>query len=319
MKNTFISVAILSLLFISCKEDFNPLGEYSERYSLNCVIKVDTSFQVATVTQSYLGQTTDPFENTQDPFVDFVYIRMWYKGEVYIFNDSSITRTDKSRYNTDIKFYYINNLNPQPGNDLEIEALLPNGRRLKSVTRIPARASKKYGSFENKIPPEIGDIMHLQWTSDETNLVYHPRLYIIYNKTENGVQYRKSVPVPLEYYKKGGEEIPIYPNPSATPYVNIKMETINKLMKSISDGDEEKRHYEFMYCILEVITYDKNLSLYNSSSNTVLDDYSIKLDETDYTNITGGFGVFGSLVKSTFIIKFNTPYLESFGYRNGFE
>ncbi len=317
--NTLLLAILVGVVIISCEDNFNPLGEYSERYVLNCVVKSDTNLQVATVTQSYLGSSVDPYENKSDPFVDGVYLRLWYDDEVYIFKDTIITDMTSGLYNTPVKAYYVDNLVPEPGKDMEIEALLPNGRRLNANSTVPARPRKESGVGAVSIPPTDTDIITVQWYSDVDGLTYHPKLTVVYFKSENGVRARNEKQVPIEYYNNDGEMSPIYASPSSSRNINISMDDMTKLMKSISEGDENKRAYEFMFVIIEVLAFDRNLSLYYASSSTILDEYSIKLDETDFTNVDGGFGVFGSYSKGTMVLKFDTEYLETMGYRNGLD
>jgi hypothetical protein len=317
MKLYLVSTLIL-LVIVSCDESFDPLGEYSERYVMNCIVKADTNLQVATITQSYLNGI-DPYGNDQNPTIDNVYLRLWYDDEVYIFRDTILDRTDTSRYDTPVKTYYVNNLKPKAGSELEIEAVLPNGRRLQSSTRLPGAIRKNADATSRIIPPEEGSEVKLSWNSDQLGLVYHPRLYIVYNHTTSLGVIRKRAYVPLGFYNEGGSEFPIYASPGSTRNLTIGMDIINRVLDGISEGDENKRNYEIMFLIVELIAFDKNLSIYYSSTSTVLDEYSIKLDETDFSNIKGGFGVFGSYNKGLFTVKFQTEYLQNYGYRNGFE
>lgn len=317
--NTLILAILLSTIIISCEENFNPLGEYSERYVMNCIMKADTNFQIATVSQSYLNNSIDPYDNETDPFIDNVYLRLWYEDEVYIFKDSILTRENTDRYDSPVKIYYLDNLNPAPGKEIEIEALLPNGRRLNSKTFIPSKPKKSTKGTSDIIPPTETEDLRIQWENNLDGLTYHPKLSVVYNKTENGARVRKTAEVPIAYYESEGELFPIYPNPSPSRNISIDMNDFNRFMNSLSEGDENKRDYEFMFVIVDILAFDRNLSLYYASSNTVLDEYSIKLDEADFSNIDGGYGVFGSFVKGVFTMKFTTEYLETLGYRNGFD
>ena len=136
----YLVLILISIINISCDNNFSPKAPYDARYSLNCIIRGDTSFQVATAFKSYDVSGMNPYENTKDSFVDDAFIRIWRgNDEVFVFSDSTKQRTDTSRYNTDIKYYNINNFKPNEGDSLEIEALMPNGRRLRSFTKIPRR------------------------------------------------------------------------------------------------------------------------------------------------------------------------------------
>jgi len=59
------------------------------------------------------------------------------------------------------------------------------------------------------------------------------------------------------------------------------------------------------------------LSKYYNSTNRSLDTYSVKLNETDYSNITNGYGIFGAYVRKYAGIRFTHAYIESFGYTPG--
>ena len=65
---------------------------------------------------------------------------------------------------------------------------------------------------------------------------------------------------------------------------------------------------------VQLIVYDPNLSTYYSSMQEATDGFTVRLDQPDYSNVTGGFGIFGSYVRTELKVKFTKEYLKTFGY-----
>ncbi len=307
------------LALTSCEDAFSPKGKYDERYSLNCIVRSDTMFQVATTFKSYNVSGVDPYENTTDSFIEGVFLRMWNGDDLYVFRDSTIERPPDSRYDTPIHFYYIDNYSPQPGDNLEIEALLPNGRRLRSTTQIPLEVRKNFSNSDNTIPPEEKNFIRTEWQPNEIGQVFMPTMHIFYYKKENGQKVRHFKLVPWEKIIQNGEEKFIQPSPSQKPYVDYKMDLIDLAMQEISGDDPNKDNYIVLTAIIDLLVFDRNLSGYYSSVASISDEFSIRLDEIDFSNIDGGFGVFGSYYTQKFVVFFDKLYVESFGYIYGLD
>ena len=120
-----LSLVVTLLFLVSCEEDFNPYGDYQEKFAFTCILKNDENFQTATLFKSYLTTPSDPSVIGAD-------VRVWYNDSVFVFRDSSVARTDTSRYNTPFSFYYNKNFSVASDKSIELEVLLPNGKRLRS-------------------------------------------------------------------------------------------------------------------------------------------------------------------------------------------
>jgi hypothetical protein len=64
----------------------------------------------------------------------------------------------------------------------------------------------------------------------------------------------------------------------------------------------------------ELLSFDEHLSNYYSSTHGYLDEFSIRLDETVYSNIEGGMGIFGSYYKSERLFPIYASYIASYGF-----
>lgn len=302
-------------IFISCDDSFSPKAPYEERYSLNCIIRGDSSFQVATIYKSYDVSNINPYENNEDPFIDEALIRMWRgNDELFIFRDSTMDRTDKSRYKSEIKYYYINDFVPNEGDILEIEALLPNGRRLSSNTIIPTEVKRNEDRSDLIVTLSSKDYLRTVWIIQNRDQVYLPKLFINYLEKENGVNIRKKGIIPWKKAKIDNATKYIYPPPSKDYLIDYDIDIIKEAMEDISKNDSEKNKYTIISIILELSIFDKNLSTYYFTVGLEDNSFAIGLDEGDYSNIENGFGVFGSFLTQEFQIELSKNYVNSFGY-----
>jgi hypothetical protein len=93
------------------------------------------------------------------------------------------------------------------------------------------------------------------------------------------------------------------------------MDAVNRAMTELSAGDENKGDYFILRAFFEIMVYDKNLSGFYLRTKKEPDSYSIRLDESDFTNIDGGLGVFGSYNKGGVGVLFTEDYVRSFEYK----
>jgi hypothetical protein len=312
-----ICLLILSLLInYSCEENFSPKGDFQQKYILTCVIRGDTSVQTATISKSYNVNGYDPYANTDDPFLKDAYIRIWAGDNVYFMKDSSIERSDTSRYKGPFHFFYLKDFVPGINAPLEIEAILPDGKTLEASTTLPEAVEWNYTNVDTsdtnafRIPSLTNDYFSFSWFRGSSLGWYLPRYVLIYSKLVNGVEERHQVLVPEKYENNE----PVYPSPTKNTVVSFNNSSLDSVFHQISAGDPDKSHYKIYTGILELLVFDENLSKYYSSTNGYLDDYTIRLDETDYTNVNGGLGIFGSYIKQRRGSKIASDYISSFGY-----
>lgn len=315
MTRKVVFIVLMFLSVVSCDESFSPKGDYQERYALFGIMRADTNLQVVTLYKSFEVPGLNPFENKVDPFIKGAYVRIWKnKDEVFVLRDSSIQRSDTSRYTTPAYFYYTKGLIPNILDTMEIEAVLPNGRRLKAVTFVPPTVSTDYSATDRVIPVKGRNSVYVGWRANEQNVIYAPQLTIIYKKVENGISKLHKKIVPLKYFLINGIQTPLYPQPTSESMLEIEISAIEKALAEISEGDPNKGSYRILTMITNLYLYDRNLSAFYSSSNKFGDEYSIRVDESDFTNVEGGFGVFGSYSVKKIVQFFNPDYIRSFGY-----
>jgi len=306
---------LIGFVFISCEEDFNPYGDYYERYAFTCVLKSDQHYQVATLFRSYKPDGYDPSTYTEDPSVVGADIRVWYNDSVFVFRDTSVARIDTSRYKTPFKYYYNEKFRVGNRKSIELEVLLPNGKRLRSTSVTPGQIN--YNDQSDVLIPAGGkSIVTFIWNTLDDGTFFSPRMAIRYKQNINGEIVEKTKDVPYKYVNQGGSLVPLYPPPSASATVVYDLSAITKTLEEISAGDPNKQNYSILQKIIfSVDAFDLPTSRYVSSTGGTIDDLTVNVDVADYTNIEGGFGLFGSYSKKDYTrLRFMEDYIESFGY-----
>jgi hypothetical protein len=305
----------ISVFLISCEEGFNPYGEYVEKYAFTCILKSDENSQAATLFRSYRPDGFDPYTYTTDPSVKGADIRVWYNDSVFVFRDTSVTREDTTRYKTPFSFYYNDQFTVANGKTIELEVLLPNGRRLRSSSITPGQIVFDNNS-EVVIPPVGKNIVQIIWNNLDEGTYFFPRLAVRYKQTINGEIVEKVKEMPVQYINQGNDIVPVFHGYSAASTIVYNLDAITKALGEISEGDPDKQNYSvYQRLSFELKAFDLPASRYISSTGGSIDDLTVSVDVSDYTNIEGGFGLFASYSKKNYTrLRFLQNYIESFGY-----
>jgi hypothetical protein len=307
--NLFL-IILCSTLFFSCEENFNPFDEYQERYIFDCILRGDTTLQVATIERTYTTGGFDPYQNTEDPFLSGADVRVWYKDSVYLFKDTSIVRLDTSRYKSSKNIYLNRRFKVGPDEPIEVEVMLPNGRRLKSSTKTAGKVS----FLDSSTTTILGsDEIKFLWTGSSVGNYFLPQFKIIYYKKEGNQNTRYEKEVPSRYENN----LPVPFKTSTMPLVSVDTGTIKRALREIAAEDPDKASYSvLLHPEFTVAAFDDVLTKYYSTSTESFSSLTVTLDETDYSNIQGGYGIFGSFTSTEYQqLKFAREFITSFGYK----
>jgi len=315
MKRIISLVIILTtgLILTSCNEDFSPFTEKKNFSILNCILRSDTAYQTLTLSSSYQPDGYDPYTVANDPVIRGADVRVWVNDSVFVFRDSTAKRTDTSRYKDDIYFYYHKNMYLYPNANIEVEVILPGGKKLSAKSKTPQRLS--FSSLSSTVISEsIDDFAKIIWNTYSSDKYFLPRMTFSYYKLINGVQTKFTKIIPMRYLTIDGNITPVFAQPGYSNQFFVHKSAIEKALEEISDNDADKSSYsicEFVH--VDVLSFDNNLTRYYSSIQ-IKDNLTISVDENDYTNINGGMGIFASYYKDTYRLKFFSNYITSMGY-----
>lgn len=322
----FFFITLNLIISISCDDNVDPKTDLQDVYAINCVISGDTSFQIATITRSYDIYGYDPSTNDVDPFIKGAKIKLTYNGngKTYTFRDTSVARPLGSKYSTPMNFYYLSGFKPESNSKISIEAVVPNGQVLKSnsTTHFLSTDFFEINSYLIPLPKTVfGSQLIFRWNRLERrnkieNIYFGPELVIKYFKIENGlkISYEKKVP----WYYKGGltDDYPKYP-PLLKDVTEFSFDTlaIKKTIEELSAGDENKSNYLIDKAVFRLFAVDKDLATYYTSQKTFNEEFSVRVVQPNFSNILGGFGIFGTLSSAQVDIYLTPTYIKSFGYR----
>ena len=303
----FLLMVFSILILVSCEDSFTQTGNYKEDYAMGAILQGDTSVQTITLSKNYILEDLSQPRNPKNLWVKNATVTLSFDEEAYIFN----------QVEDDIVKYEVGNLKLPIDKTIKIEALLPDGRWIRAFTKTPKEVS--FSGYSNKYLPseDNSDIYSVSWRSFERDVNFFPKLTLEYNVQENGILKNYKIPVPQEYLIVDDKEVAIYPDASSQIGCAFKMDALNKLMTSIYQKESHSRSDYFINKVLrfELIIMDQNLTSYYLITNNILDTYSVKLDESEYSNIEGGIGIFGSFIKQEYFFYLTDEYIYSFGYR----
>ncbi|MDY0082353.1 MAG: DUF4249 family protein [Ignavibacteriaceae bacterium] len=299
------------LSFSGCDDSFNPYTDFKEKYSLVSILRSDTTLQIAAITKNYLVENNNGsthkllFEKNAD-------IRIWHGDSVYKLRDTILASDDGL---DSIQYYYTQQFSILTGKKIEIEALLSNGKRLKGISETPAKTEFKNTS-EVIIPPIGKDVVQIYWIPPGIQNFYKARLKMKCEFVENGINkiFYKELPVSISVSE--GKQYAVFPKASRDNYVVYDLDAINWYLHALSDSLSEPGKFSIhQNLVLELLTFDVELSRYISISSSSIDNFSVRFDDGDYSNITGGLGIFGSQIKTNYLkLKFIESYIRSFKF-----
>jgi hypothetical protein len=328
MRDACISMlAALAFVVLGCDESFSPKAEFHEQYVLQCFMQGDNSRAPAPMTvvlaKTYDVDGYDPSVNDDDPSIAGAEIMLTYESKNYYLNGTKRASRDTSRYHTQQWVYLSAIPSPRPDALVKLTARLPNGKTLSGQTTVP-RARNIASNYEfaagltgrfNFAPGKPNWV--LSWENyDETEVhLFVPKLTIQYTKLEGEVETSGTVTVASKYVSSSGGIIPAYPALTTEKSCTFEFAALDSAMAQISGGDPQKWKYGTHLVLLELIEYDTPLTKYFSSINGSLDQYSIRTDESVFSNVGGGIGIVGSYMVHKIMFLFDERYVANFGYR----
>ena len=110
--------------------------------------------------------------------------------------------------------------------------------------------------------------------------------------------------VPVQYNTEDGKYVPVYPKISLNNSIEYSMDAINQSFTDLKEADS-LTNYDILNAKFVLWVYDKNLATYISSTEGFQEDFSLRIEAADFTNVQGGYGIFGSFLKYETNIKLN--------------
>lgn len=321
MKMLKFVLLLFSVWLTGCEVPFNPEADFEQKYIVNAIIDCDTSYQIVYVQRSYNPDDYQLNEYNENTFVSGAIVTISTEQHTFILEEKEILAENNSRYNGKISVYETDNFAFENGNTLSLTVELPDGSILTGSTVPPEYSRFRYSFSSDRIIPDYNDnYFDVEWDILDVSSfgrMFLRELKITYLENINGENIYKEINVPVNYIENRGELIPDFPLPDNSSEISYSMAAIDKTMELISEGKPDKSKFTILNAGFHVVLFDQNLAPYYMSTESFQSGYTVILDRIDYSNITGGYGIFASFRKEIMdTIIIDPLYINSFGYKH---
>jgi hypothetical protein len=271
-----------------------------------CVLTTESDTQYVRVYSTYDPPDNDPAKNLEDHPVTDATVTISSDSALYQFHQIVVERADTSRYASDITAYVSYPFKPARGTTYKLTVSSPSLGTATAVSTVPGIAQVSLvNSFCLRDPYHYGTWDYgVQAVLSPQAKGFLAQAYVEYlASTPQGWQLkRRQIPTAMIVISKyrGTWEF-FYPKVRRRASYNVGYQEGEvfsvlqwiKFLENViwfSDGDG----VQFQDVVAKLIQFDQHLYDSYSVANLFRDPYSVRIDEADYTNISGGVGLFGS-------------------------
>jgi hypothetical protein len=285
------AIVLVALLAVAsgCKESFDPTGPYKDRLVVYGVFTAQSDTQFVRVYRTY----PQPGSSASTEVLD-AQVTVTHGSRTFLFRDTAVVDTQAGRGPLTLRAYVAYGLQLEPGQQYTLAVVSP------SVGNASARATALYrGSLITETNVR-GDIT-VRVSLGANARAFLVRMYLEYRlRLDSVTQVQRRVEIPERVFPNTGERI--YPRPVSREYTSVGF-TSGALSTIVS---ELRRQYPGntivpLRTVFVLTQLDDALYAYYSTANHFPGSGTIRLDEPDFSNIEGGFGVFGMLSQTTYL------------------
>ena len=282
MRTVLFAVASM-MVAGSCTETFNPNASSVERMIVFAVMRTETDTQFVRVSTTYSAMN-DPRSMTTDTSVPDAHVAITDGTDTFLFRDSTLQRADTSRYRSRIGAHVAYGLRLAAGRQYRLSVFSP------TRGTVTATATALYSPSFYPLPDLSGNIS-LRITLGQNARAYLPRAHLEYQvRTDTGWETRR-IEIPRTVDETTGEFL--YPKPVTRGVTSVlfSVTEFNAVHARLRQ-QFAARTVRLRRTLYTLTQFNDALYAYHSVANGFPDSGTLRLDEPDYTNITGGLGVF---------------------------
>jgi hypothetical protein len=302
--------ALGSLWFLAgCNHPFSPKGPYSDNLVVYGVLTNRSDTQYVRVYSTYNPSGVDPLVQMSDNALRGAAVVVAGDSGSFQFSEMTAPRLDKSRYTDDILAYASYPFPIATGTTYGLTVTSRDLGQVSARVTVPKRGRIQFlnAYVLNGGGNEDENIVVYGWIRELTYGVMM-QLHVFYDVLEGNswVTHRQEMPsVRLEYLD--GSKLYLFPTvrrrissglirdkEESEMFVfskNAYFEKIGEILGRYPVGTVHIRQ-----ALMVLTQVDRDLYAYTKRVNGFEDPFSIRTDLPDYTNITGGHGIFGAMV-----------------------
>jgi hypothetical protein len=298
-------------LVAGCEEPFTPKGPYSDTLVVYGILTNRSDTQYVRVYSTYNPPGVNPLGQTADIVLRGAGITVKGDAGSFQFQEQSTPRADKTRYTDDLLVYASYPFSLEAGKTYNLNVSTSEMGGVSAAVTVPKRGRIQFLNAYILNGGGSGDenIVIYGWIRELTYGVMM-RLYLIYDVLEGNtwIQRQEEIPVVdfsnVDFYPvlRRRQTSGIVPDKEQNEtFVFIKTTYFDKLGAILGRYPVGGVHIKRALVVLTQV--DKDLYAYSKRVNGFEDPFSIRTDLPDYSNISGGHGIFGALVEDSVVVE----------------
>ena len=299
------AVLLIAGILAGCEENFDPRASLQEQMVVFSVLSTDRPAQFVRVQRNYMPPEYNPLSYTDNNFLKDALVTIRESNKVFRLRDTSLARTDSSRYTFQLKTFYINPLTPLRGRTYQVIIQSPTQGQINASTTVPEKATITIAPSALQIidrPDRSIQDARIVFVVQLSKLTkgFLPRFYLYYDvlKDNEWIEERAEIPVTSADSSSYSLDVPLYPKMAAAPNTSqVGLIYLNGYYKAIINTLNEKykpTRLIFKWATVVILQADQNLFKYYSGVHGAEDPYSIRLDEPLFSTVEGGLGMVGA-------------------------
>lgn len=272
-------ICLCMILLSGCDNTFSPNGMYSEKMVVYAIFTTASDTQIVRVYGTYPSLSSAAETEISDAQVTLT------KGDsTFTFRDTTLERTDTSRYRTRVKAFVGYRIRLEPG--ARYQLLVVSGSRgsatAGAVALYPGRVIVR-----NDVPGnfQVGVVL------GQNTRAYLLRMFLEYDLLVDTTRVIRTVEIPRAVDGTTGEFYYPTPNSNEIGSVIFSADGFNRVVARLRQ-EFPGSNLHLRRTIYRLTELDDAIYAYYSTVNGFPDSGTLRLDEPDYTNITGGLGIF---------------------------
>jgi hypothetical protein len=313
------SLFIGAVLFLvaGCDEPFEPKGPFEEKLVVFALLSTHTDTQYVRLYTTYNPEGYDPSVHTADNQVAGASITLAGGGGLWRYNETTVPRSDKSRYTSDIHAYALLPFTPVPNTTYTLDVRLPDGKQARGTALVPGRGYLSVVTLHVLDRPEsfAEDLYVLASIAPRTR-GFLVRFFVEFEVTVNGRREVRRVEVPQRIRRSPDGEVRerIFPKlqrrtsfdtdrNQGSEYIGFQrdayLSTLNDIALMYAASNPVLKN-----AVLVLTQVDANLYNYYNVVNGFQDEFTIRTDQPDVSSIQGGVGMFGAMTVDTVRVSY---------------
>lgn len=292
MGRRLLLLAVLAASLGACDQPFEPNAPVSDRLVLYSILSAQSDTQYVRVSTTYSALPA--------PDVEGALVEMVGGGRLVRFRDTTIQRADEQGIVRSMKVYVAYNFRVTGGAQYHLLVSTPSGLQAQGMATALGVPTVQLVD-PRPIDSLTGKPITLKTTFPSVTGAYVMHFYLDYYVLIGGgwELHREEVPE-RTYQDETGAEQRVYPKlavlrPNASSEISLTFDsgllsqTRSRVLSRYSGAP-----VVFLQTVFLLTQIDNALYTYYFLSNGPKDNSTIRLDQIDFTNVTNGFGFFGS-------------------------